>query len=191
MELRCPYLLPFLLNCSVYFLLPSCSAENKSRGEQRWLILQLVERLIKCAWCWHLFTAAWTRGWQIAGGVWAAPSLSLTQPTAHRATQGTVFGECVLMAATPLLQVKSFTYSGTSCKREFSHLRVTDIFVAFSRLCRRLIGLLTSASFPFGLVTKTFCLQWSCCCAVVMVWISTKVEADAHFEHNLSSWLPT
>lgn len=84
-ELCCPYLLPFLSNCSVYFLLPSCSAENKSRGEQRWLILQLVERLIKCAWCWHWFTAAWTRGWQIAGGVWAASSLSLTQPTRHRA----------------------------------------------------------------------------------------------------------
>lgn len=62
------------------------------------------------------------------------------------------------------------------------------IFVAFSQFFRRLIDLLTSAFFSFGLVTKTFCLQGSCCCAVVMTWISTRVEADAHFEHNLSSW---
>lgn len=188
-ELCCSYLLPFLLNCSVYLLLPSCSAENKSRGEQRWLILQLVERLIKCVWCWHLFTAAWTRGWQIAGGVWAAPSLSLTQPTAHRPSQGTVLGECVLLATTLLLQVKLFTHTGTLCTRKFSAcVFQTTFFVAFSRLFRRLIGLPTSTSFSFGLVTKTFCLQWSCCCAVVMMWISTQMEADAQFEHNLSSW---
>lgn len=40
--------------------------------------------------------------------------------TARRATQGTVLGERVLLAATLLLQVNLFTYTGASCKREFS-----------------------------------------------------------------------
>lgn len=185
MELCCPYLLPFLLNCSVSFLLPSCSAENKSRGEQRWLILQLVERLIKCAWCWHSFTAAWTRGWQIAGGVWAASSPRLTQLTGHRVWRMSPLGNNSAPTGRVILTHRDFLH------KEAQHLCYSDnTFVAFSQLFRGLIGLPTSASFSFGLVTKTFCLQWSCCCAVAMVWISTWVEADAHFEHNLS-WFAT
>lgn len=186
MELCCPYLLPFLLNCSVSFLLPSCSAENKSRGEQRWLILQLVERLIKCAWRWHSFTAAWTRGWQIAGGVWAASSPRLTQLTGHRVWRMSPLGNNSAPTGTVIHTHRDFLHKGAQ------HLCYSDnTFVAFSQLFRRLIGLPTSVSFSFGLVTKTFCQQWSCCCAVVIVWTSTRVEADAHFEDNLSCFCHT
>lgn len=119
----------------------------------------------------------------------------LPQPHAAHTSQSRA-GRCVWrmcpLGSSPASTGKVIHIHRGFLQKGVQHLCIShNIFVAFSQPFRRLIGLLTSAS-SFGFVTKTFCLQWSCCCAVVMMWISTQVEADAHFEHkSLFLVLPT
>lgn len=166
--------------------MPSCTAENKSHGERRWLILQLVERLIK--WCVVLALVHCSLNRGMTDYRWCARSFLLHPYTIHMSDSCT--GGCILRLCL-LGNNSSSTAKVIHIHTDFLEKRCSCVFQApkitflwsFSDFSGDSSACL-QVDFFSGLIMRTFCLQWSWWSAMVALWMDTQVETAAHFKHH-------